>query len=57
MTNDRKVLHLTYLSDYSETELNKENDLATNISDQIEVKIMAWEIDTKTCTFKDYIGD
>jgi len=57
VTNDRKVLHLTYLSDYSETELNKENDLTTNISDQIVVKIMAWEIDTKTCTFNDYIGD
>jgi hypothetical protein len=35
VTNDRQVLHLTYLSDYSEKELKKENDLGTNISDQV----------------------
>ncbi len=35
VTNDRQVLHLTYLSDYSEKELKKENDLRTNISDQV----------------------
>jgi len=31
VTNDRQVLHLTYISDYSETEIEKINDLGTNI--------------------------
>ena len=53
VTNDRQVLHLTYISNYSENEIEKINDLGMNISNEVQVKIMAWEINTKNFTFED----
>ena len=53
VTNDRQVLHLTYISNYSENEIEKIKDLGLNISNEVQVKIMAWEINTKNFTFED----
>ena len=50
MTNDKKLLTLVYISKFGV-------DTKNILSNDSQVTIMAWEIDTKTCTFNDYIGD
>ncbi len=46
LTNDKKVLHLTYISNYSAKE-NATNDGNNKINSDIDVKILAWNIDVK----------
>ena len=46
LTNDKKVLHLTYISNYSAKE-NATNDGSNKINSDIDVKILAWNIDVK----------
>lgn len=53
VTNDKKVLHLTYISNYSDREHENLNDENNKIKNDIEVKILAWKIDVENCTFKE----
>lgn len=50
LINDKKNLHLTYISNYYEKEIAT-NDGCNKINSDIVVKILAWNIDVKSCIF------
>lgn len=55
MTNDKKVLHLTYISNYSDLENENTNEESTKIKNDTEVKVLAWKMNVEKFTFDEEI--
>ena len=51
VTNDKKILHLTYISNYSDQEKDNFNYEHNVIKNDIKVKILAWKINAELYTF------
>ena len=51
VTNDKKILHLTYISNYSDQEKDNFNYEHNVIKNDIKVKILAWKINVELYTF------
>ena len=47
VTNDKKILHLTYISNYSDQEKDNIEDDHNVIKNDIKVKILAWKINVE----------
>jgi len=46
--NDKKILHLTYISNYSDQEKDNLSDEHSVIKNDIRVKILAWKFNVES---------